>query len=149
MVGGVLVLNSLFSYLITSTPFWTYAPLASLPHLFTKPLVLTESELARYSGADDADPIYLGINGNVYDVTKKRRLYGPGGSYSFFAGADCARAFVTGCFKTDCTHDLRGIPQDRLAQLHGWESFFKKEYRWVGTVVHDEPTGDPPPLCTP
>lgn len=35
-------------------------------------------------------------------------MYGPGGSYSFFAGRDATRAFITGCFAEDLTPDLRG-----------------------------------------
>lgn len=38
-------------------------------------------------------------------------MYGPGGGYSFFAGRDAARAFVSGCFDTDLTHDLRGLEE--------------------------------------
>ena len=37
--------------------------------------------------------------------------YGPGGSYHFFAGRDAARAFVTGCFESDLTPDLRGVEE--------------------------------------
>lgn len=38
-------------------------------------------------------------------------MYGPGGSYHFFAGRDAARAFVTGCFQEDLTPDLRGVEE--------------------------------------
>lgn len=50
----------------------------------------------------------------MYDVSANRRFYGPGGGYAFFSGKDAARAFVTGCFKDDLTHDIRGLNQDEL-----------------------------------
>ncbi|KAI1343920.1 cytochrome b5 [Xylariaceae sp. FL0016] len=73
------------------------------------PLYLTPSELALYDGTDETKPIYVAINGTVYDVSANRRTYGPGGSYRFLAGADAARAYVTGCFAQDRTPDLRGV----------------------------------------
>ncbi|KAH8195958.1 hypothetical protein TruAng_009878 [Truncatella angustata] len=72
---------------------------------------LTPAELAAYDGSDPSTPIYLAINGTIYDVSANRRTYGPGGSYHVFAGADAARGFVTGCFAEDRTADLRGVEQ--------------------------------------
>jgi len=62
-----------------------------------------------YDGTDVTKPIYLALNGSLYDVSASRHTYGPGGSYHFFAGRDAARAFVTGCFEEDLTADLRGV----------------------------------------
>ncbi|OTB04187.1 hypothetical protein M426DRAFT_321044 [Hypoxylon sp. CI-4A] len=73
------------------------------------PVYLTPAELAQYDGTDETKPIYLAINGSIYDVSMNRRTYGPGGSYRFFAGADAARSYVTGCFAEDRTPDLRGV----------------------------------------
>ncbi|KAI5862401.1 cytochrome b5 [Durotheca rogersii] len=72
------------------------------------PIYLTPEELAQYDGRDPQKPIYLAINGSIFDVSANRRTYGPGGSYRFFAGADASRAYVTGCFAEDRTADLRG-----------------------------------------
>ena len=54
------------------------------------------------------------MSGDVYDVSVNRRMYGPGGGYGFFSGKDAARAFVTGCFKEDLTHDIRGLDPKQL-----------------------------------
>lgn len=70
---------------------------------------LTDEELKAYDGTDPTKPIYLAINGTIYDVSNGRNFYGPGGSYHFFAGADASRAFVTSCFDSDITPDLRGV----------------------------------------
>ena len=54
----------------------------------------------------------------MYDVSANRRMYGPGGGYGFFSGKDAARAFVTGCFKEDLTHDIRGLDLKQLKVYH-------------------------------
>jgi hypothetical protein len=116
--------------------------------------------LAQYDGSDPNMPIYLAIeyvpcvgatlslSGDVYDVSANRRIYGPGGGYGFFAGKDAARAFVTGCFKEDLTHDIRGLDPKQMEvialllhltddkDLIHWKEFFAKheKYFWVGKV---------------
>ncbi|KAJ9664074.1 hypothetical protein H2201_005314 [Coniosporium apollinis] len=75
------------------------------------PIRLTDAQLSVYSGTDPIKPIYVGLNGSIYDVSAGRHFYGPGGSYHFFAGRDAARAFVTGCFEEDLTPDLRGVEE--------------------------------------
>lgn len=53
---------------------------------------LSAAELATYDGTD-GKPILLSIRGTVYDVTKGRDFYGPGGAYPF-AGKEVARALA-------------------------------------------------------
>ena len=72
------------------------------------PLYLTDEELSAYDGKDASKPVYIALNGTIYDVTAGRHVYGPGGSYNFFAGRDATRAFITGCFQEDLTPDTRG-----------------------------------------
>ncbi|KAH8900875.1 cytochrome b5 [Thozetella sp. PMI_491] len=75
------------------------------------PVYFTLDELAAYDGKDETKPLYLAINGTVYDVSANRRTYGPGGSYHWFAGTDASRAYVTGCFAEDRTADMRGAEE--------------------------------------
>jgi len=70
---------------------------------------LTDEQLLAFDGTSRDKPIYVGLNGSIYDVSASKQTYGPGGSYHFFAGRDAARAFLTGCFKEDLTPDLRGV----------------------------------------
>lgn len=72
-------------------------------------MYLTPEELSVYDGSDPEKPIYLAINGTIYDVSNGRGIYGPGGSYNWFAGVDASRAYVTGCFAEDRTPDMRGV----------------------------------------
>lgn len=75
------------------------------------PVYLTLEELAEFDGRNESKPLYLAINGTIYDVSSNRRIYGPGGGYSYFAGTDAARSFVTGCFAEDRTADMRGAEE--------------------------------------
>jgi predicted heme/steroid binding protein len=75
------------------------------------PVSFTDEQLMAFDGSDPAKPIYVGLNGSIYDVSAGKKTYGPGGSYHFFAGRDAARAFLTGCFDQDLTPDLRGVEE--------------------------------------
>ncbi|MEI7579409.1 MAG: cytochrome b5 domain-containing protein [bacterium] len=46
------------------------------------------NHLAEFDGTDPAKPIYLGLNGYVYDVTPGKQFYEVGGSYHYLAGKD-------------------------------------------------------------
>lgn len=89
---------------------WFANPKA-LAHLWHGPVDLTLDQLALFNGSDTSKPIYLAINGTIFDVSEGRATYGPGGGYSVFAGRDATRAFVTGCFLEDRTGDLRGAEE--------------------------------------
>ncbi|KAF7193175.1 Cytochrome P450 regulator dap1, partial [Pseudocercospora fuligena] len=124
ILAGLLVLNCLLSYFVTGNSFlWNYRPWWSRPNALAaklkSPVILTEAQLLSYDGSDESLPIYLAVNGTLYDVTggSGRRIYGPGGPYHVFAGHDAARAYITGCFKDDSVPDYRGaewtfIPKD-------------------------------------
>lgn len=49
---------------------------------------MTLSELSKYDGTDPTKPIYLGLNGYVYDVTEGRKFYETNGTYHYLAGKD-------------------------------------------------------------
>lgn len=90
------------------------------------PINLTDADLSLYDGSNPDLPLYIALNGSIYDVSAGRHFYGPGGSYHFFAGRDATRAFVTGCFDTDLTPDMRGVEdmyipvedEDSVEELH-------------------------------
>ncbi|GKZ61621.1 hypothetical protein AnigIFM49718_008341 [Aspergillus niger] len=105
------------SYYMTSSEslLWNYRPWFTrwpvLVRYIQGPLILTPAELSLYNGTDPTLPIYLSINGTIYDVSANPLVYGAGGHYNFFTGRDATRAFVTGCFKEDLTPDMRGVEE--------------------------------------
>ncbi|OAL44324.1 cytochrome b5 [Pyrenochaeta sp. DS3sAY3a] len=115
--GGLVLLSSGLSYLTSSgesmtwgyNPWWTRA--REWKTIFHRDIHLTDEQLLAYDGSDPSKPIYLALNGTIYDVSSSPATYGPGGSYHFFAGHDAARAFLTGCFADDSVPDLRGVEQ--------------------------------------
>ncbi|KAJ3369186.1 hypothetical protein GGF31_005467 [Allomyces arbusculus] len=114
--------------------------------------IFTPEELKQYDGTDPSKPIYLAIMGDVFDVTEGRSYYGPGGGYHFFAGRDAARAYITGCFQTHLTHDIRGLTPDQIKGIDDWRQFYtsgSEKYFKVGRVVHEpiDPKTPIPPPC--
>jgi predicted heme/steroid binding protein len=136
VLGGLAILSAGLSYLSTSGTSMTWGYNAKWTRmrewkgLFVRPSLrftpriaksrqltstqkgqvrLTDTELLAYDGTDPTKPIYLALNGTIYDVSASPQTYGPGGSYHFFAGRDAARAFLTGCFVEDAVPDLRGV----------------------------------------
>ncbi|KAJ3247546.1 hypothetical protein HDU78_003959 [Chytriomyces hyalinus] len=153
LLALVLIIGATLStsFVLTKTLTFGYNPQALRKHFPRKTITLTTEELKQYDGKDPNKPVYLAINGRVYDVTAGRdKYYGPGGGYSFFSGVDAARAYITGCFQTHLTHDLRGLSQAEIDSLSTWSDFYEKHdiYFYVGQVVH-EPIPDDAPLPEP
>ncbi|KAK8129643.1 heme binding protein [Apiospora kogelbergensis] len=119
VITFLLLASAGLSYLISGGETYTWGMKNPPKYLqvnwwkshFAAPLQLSLEELAQFDGRDPESPIYLAINGTIYDVTANRRTYGPGGSYNIFAGVDASRGFVTGCFADDRTADLRGVEE--------------------------------------
>ncbi|EEH09624.1 conserved hypothetical protein [Histoplasma capsulatum G186AR] len=111
----LLVLTScaLSYYITTDSVLWGYKPKflrwAVVKTYLRGPLELTPTQLALYNGTDPSLPIYVAVDGVIFDVSANPRIYGKGGSYNSFAGADATRAYVTGCFSEDRTPDIRGV----------------------------------------
>lgn len=101
----------------------------------------TLAEMAKYNGKDD-ERILLGINGNVYDVTKGKRFYGPGGPYGLFAGRDASRCFAT--FSTDPKivkdeyDDLSDLNSMQMESLSEWELQISEKYDHVGKLLRPD-----------
>ncbi|KAL3424139.1 cytochrome b5-like Heme/Steroid binding domain-containing protein [Phlyctema vagabunda] len=111
----ILIASSALSYFVTGNSYvWNvkrpkFTRVDVIKSWINGPQAITDAELKKYDGSNPDLPVYLAINGTIYDVTAGRRHYGPGGAYHFFAGADASRGFVTSCFDVDITPDMRGV----------------------------------------
>ncbi|CAE6423002.1 unnamed protein product [Rhizoctonia solani] len=64
----------------------------------------TLTELSAYDGQDSSKPVKVNLrrfSGTVFDVTAKRDVYGPGGSYSVFAGKDGSKGLGLSSLKAE------------------------------------------------
>lgn len=50
--------------------------------------IFNQETLKKYDGTDPSLPIYLALDGEVYDISRGRKLYGAGGEYHYLAGID-------------------------------------------------------------
>ncbi len=109
-------------------------PRASLPEAEERDYSV--SELGDYDGSDPTKPLLVAIRGYVYDVTRGRSFYGPGGPYGMFAGKDCTRALAMVSFDEELfTGDIAGLGPDELEKLEEWIEMFEGKYRRVGRLL--------------
>ncbi|KAK9682808.1 hypothetical protein RND81_10G097700 [Saponaria officinalis] len=97
---------------------------------------VTEEELKAYDGSDPKKPLLMAIKGQIYDVSRGRMFYGPGGSYSMFAGHDATRALALMSFDPqDLTGNTDSLSESELDVLEDWELKFNEKYPKVGVLV--------------
>jgi len=150
----LLIFTALAGKFVTGSYTWEYQSKWTQLKTYwpTNQRLFSERLLAEYDGRVIGRPIYLAIDGDVYDVSKGA-AYQPGGSYAILAGVDAARAFGTGCFKTHRTYDTRGMTEKELQSLAHWKNFYAehKDYLKIGRVSHVpiDPASPIPEHCDP
>jgi len=107
---------------------------------------MTLAELKQYDGLSEGSGghICVAVNGKIFDVTRGKRFYGPGGPYSGFAGRDASRGLAT--FSVDPVSDeyddLSDLKPSELEQVKEWELQFCEKYDHIGKVLRPgEPKG--------
>ncbi|KAL4340530.1 hypothetical protein GQ457_08G004340 [Hibiscus cannabinus] len=96
---------------------------------------LTPQQLLQFNGSDPFKPIYVAINGRVFDVTAGNSFYGPGGSYAIFAGKDASRALAKmSKNEEDVCANLDGLSEKEMGVLNDWVKKFEAKYPIVGRV---------------
>ncbi|NP_001096144.1 neuferricin precursor [Danio rerio] len=99
-------------------------------------LLLTKEQLSLYNGGKNSKGLYLAILGQVFDVEKGRKHYGPGGGYHFFTGKDASRAFITGDFtEAGLSNDVSDFSESQIVALYDWLSFYQRDYTPVGKLI--------------
>ncbi|KAI3373445.1 hypothetical protein L3Q82_022047 [Scortum barcoo] len=98
--------------------------------------LLSSRELSLYDGEEGSEGLYLAILGQVFDVHRGHRHYGPGGAYHSMAGKDASLAFITGDFtESGLTDDVSGLSPPQVMALYEWLSFYQRDYQTVGLVI--------------
>ncbi|KAF5941085.1 hypothetical protein HYC85_022252 [Camellia sinensis] len=105
---------------------------------------VTEEELRAYDGSDPEKPLLMAIKGKIYDVSRSRMFYGPGGPYALFAGRDASRALALMSFdRQDLTGNIEGLSASELEVLQDWEYKFMEKYVKVGQLVSERKLTEP------
>ncbi|CAL5351660.1 unnamed protein product [Camellia sinensis] len=105
---------------------------------------VTEEELRAYDGSDPEKPLLMAIKGQIYDVSRSRMFYGPGGPYALFAGRDASRALALMSFdRQDLTGNIEGLSASELEVLQDWEYKFMEKYVKVGQLVSERKLTEP------
>ncbi|GIY82258.1 membrane-associated progesterone receptor component 2 [Caerostris extrusa] len=116
-------------------------PVPQLPPL--KKRDMTIEELKKFDGQNEEGRICVAVNGKVFDVTKGKRFYGPGGPYAAFAGRDASRGLAL--FSVECHEgydDLSDLNSMQMDSVREWEIQFQERYHYVGRLLkpNEEPT---------
>ncbi|XP_072524242.1 neuferricin [Salminus brasiliensis] len=98
--------------------------------------LLNQQELSLHHGGENSKGLYLAVLGQVFDVEKGRKHYGPQGGYHFFTGRDASRAFVTGDFtEAGLSDDVTDLSPSQIVALYDWLTFYQKDYTPVGRLI--------------
>nr|AXY94857.1 membrane-associated progesterone receptor component 1-like protein [Galleria mellonella] len=104
----------------------------------------TVAELKEYDGTRPDGRVLLAVNTVIFDVTKGKRFYGPGGPYSAFAGRDATRGLATGQVASSDKDwdDVSDLSPDEVASAKEWEEQFREKYDIVGRLLKpgEQPT---------
>ncbi|XP_041972681.1 membrane-associated progesterone receptor component 1-like [Aricia agestis] len=125
-------------YKIVQSHFESNAPVKPPPPPMPKLRKdMTVAELKQYDGTNEEGRVLLAVNGIIFDVTRGKRFYGPGGPYAAFAGRDATRGLATGevAGSEKEYDDVSDLTADELAGTKEWEDQFREKYDIVGKLL--------------
>jgi membrane-associated progesterone receptor component len=133
IIVGAVVLLVLYKFVFKDWLFSGREPVKWEPPKPIEPRDFTLEELRVFDGTNN-NPIYVAVKGKVYDMTRARDFYGPGGPYHVFAGRDASRALAL--HSTDPkdveNSSLEGLTADELDTLNDFIMTFEAKYPVVG-----------------
>jgi len=98
----------------------------------------TLEELRKYDGNNPDLPIYLGMNGDIFDVTEKgKQFYGKNAAYQIFAGKDATRALTLGSLDDKDIYertDTDDFNEQQLKALKEQHDFYLNKYPRIGKI---------------
>lgn len=125
------------------------------------PRNFTSAQLLKFDGSPEnpsdessaLKPVYLSLAGKVFDVSKGRDFYGPGGPYALFAGHECGVALAKMSFSPEHLDDHKGVKSlnpGEKSELHSWTNKFEhyRCYPVVGSLIPDDKLPDPERILT-
>ncbi|VVC89863.1 membrane-associated progesterone receptor component 1-like [Leptidea sinapis] len=124
-------------YKILRSHFETVEPVSLPPPLPKLRKDMTVAELKKYDGTNEDGRVLLAVNGVIFDVTKGKRFYGPGGAYSAFAGKDATRGLGTGQVAASEKEydDVSDLTKEEMDSAKEWEEQFREKYDIVGKLL--------------
>ena len=108
----------------------------------------TVKQLRHFDGTkeeqlDEDKPVYLSLGGTVFDVSKGRSFYGPGGPYEVFAGRECGAALAKMSFDESLLDDIAAcetLGVGDKTELENWLEKFEhyRCYPIMGKLIPDD-----------
>ncbi|XP_054267754.1 membrane-associated progesterone receptor component 1-like [Macrosteles quadrilineatus] len=97
----------------------------------------TIEELRKYDGTGEDGRVLVAVNGKVFDATRGKRFYGPGGPYAAFGGRDASRGLATFSVTggSDTYDDLSDLSPMEMDSVREWEMQFTEKYDYVGRLL--------------
>jgi len=117
------------------------------------PRNFTITQLRKFNGVGDS-PLYLSVNGTVFDVSQAKDFYGPGGPYECFAGRECGAALAKMSFDETYLDDLdvcKTLNHGEKCELENWIEKFRdyRCYPVVGKLVPNHKLPSPDRIVSP
>jgi predicted heme/steroid binding protein len=88
----IIAWSAVFVLFFSATMFWTISQSkmkdSNNPNSQDSLKVLSLDYIKEFDGTDDQKPIYIGMNGLVYDASAGREFYKTDGPYHYLAGKD-------------------------------------------------------------